>query len=580
MSPAIRRCLLDWLSAPPSEDIATCNRKIVESIRRDSVTIGLRPGNVGRVAGSIESMAADADILRVLKHNAEAIRNSPIDLAYLRASICTQLSLNVDAEYCANVVAVISSYLSAEAWTLTDPRGTGFNIALNVQQSYLQNEVAEYNVATAKLEAVIEAFHEGQIYRDMRGIALRGRSDGTDKLPVYDRNNRIVPNTYTTMELQAAERDVAMCGSALVDADARYLRLCIRALQELLPSIRVIESLALHVATLVEHARASNSKSWCVPVTGDALNLDGCRPYWMEHAVVNKITMHESDLVILTAPNGGGKTTLLRSAASCVVLHQCGLTVPCKTATIPLVDGVFIRCGALDATLERRSSFASEMIDLRTIVTTPGQVYAFVDEPCRGTSSADGVSLLRAVLENAPRSLTAIVSTHYHELDVDSTRIRHWQLDAEVVDDDCRPRFVLSHGKCSNSLALHVALAVGLPIDIVRRARRVEDIETLLLSNFYAEGISFERIGPLQSVGGLQSALYVLDTVDGVYVGESDRIVQRLQTHERTKPTIKCLYVAKCAHKTHARQLETRLINDLKYHNVVLLSIADGYHTN
>ena len=578
VSPAIRRCLTDWLSAPPAEDVARCNRDIVRRVRENSVTIGLRPGNVGRVAKGIETMTANADVLRFLKHNAQAIHESPLDLRDLCKSISTHLNLNVDAEYCKRVVDAISTHISADAWTLLDPRGGSFGVTLHADPSHLRSELADHDAAKRRLEGLLEGLHEGQLFRDARGIALRGRPDQSTTLPVYDRNHRIVPNTYTTVALQAAETNLAASACALVDADARCVRACIGGLQELLPSIRLVESLALHVATLVEHARASVCKSWCVPETADALELDGCRPYWMEHAVVNRIAMARGGLVILTAPNGGGKTTLLRSTASCVLLHQCGLTVPCVQASIPIVDGVFLRCGSLDATLERRSSFASEMVDLRTIITTPGAVYAFVDEPCRGTSSADGVALLRAVLENAPDTLTAIVSTHYHELDVDSSRVRRWQLDAEVVDDDCRPRFRLSQGACTNSLALHVALAVGLPVNIVRRARRAEDTETLLLSNFYAEGVEFERIGPLQRVGGLHTALYVLDTVDGVYVGESDRIVQRLQTHERTKPTIKSFFVARCAHKTHARQLETRLINDLKFHDVVMLSIADGAH--
>jgi DNA mismatch repair ATPase MutS len=300
------------------------------------------------------------------------------------------------------------------------------------------------------------------------------------------------------------------------------------------------------------------------------------RPYWMDSAVMNRVALDCGDTVLLTAPNGGGKTTLLRAAASCVLLHQCGLAVPCKKAVIPNVDGLFLRCGSLDATLERRSSFGNEMIDLRTMINTPGIVIAFVDEPCRGTSSTEGLALLRAVLENLPPTMTVVVSTHYHELTIESQRAHHWQLDAEVVEDDCRPRFKLSNGVCRNSLALHVALAVGLPIDIVKRARRSEDVETLLLANLYANQVQFERVGPLQSVGATLSTLYVLDTVDGVYVGESDHMVQRLQQHERVKPTIRCFFVARCTDKTHARRLESMLIADLKFHNVVLLSVTDA----
>jgi hypothetical protein len=578
VSPAIKRCLMDWLSAPPSERIAHCNRTIVQRLRGENVSIGLRPSNAGRVAKGVEAMTADADALRLLIYNARAISESPIDLSDLKMALCRQLSLVVDDAYCRKVIDTISSHLS-DPYTLSDPRGSAFDITLCSLRTHLAVEMADYDAKKRTIEKLLEGFHEGQILKDSRGVAFRGRPDQPDRLPVYDRNHRIIPNAYTTDALRAAEGALATSACDLIQADHKCLRACLLLLQGHLPAIRTIEGLSLHVVTLVEHARASVGRSWCVPTTGDKLELRECRPYWIEHAVSNPIDMDAGDIVILTAPNGGGKTTLLRSAASCVLMHQCGLTVPCTSATIPLVDGVFLRCGSLDATLERRSSFASEMVDLRTIISTPGTVFAFVDEPCRGTSCTDGLALLQSVLENAPQALTAIVSTHYHELSVESTRVHRWQLEADVVDDDCKPRYRLSPGACSNSLALHVALAVGLPIDIVRRARRTEDVDTLLMSNFYAEDIKFERVGRLQTVGAaIHSALYVLDTIEGVYVGESDRIVQRLQTHERTKPTITSFFVARCVSKTQARRLETRLINDLKFHNVKLLSVADGAH--
>ena len=571
----MRRCMLEWLSAPPSEEVSACNRTIVGRIRGESVTIGMRVG--GRAVKCVEATIPDADALRALRHNAHSLLESPIDVSGLIGHVSSQLGVSTPVE-CQAIVDIIETNISDEVMCCTDARGACFTMKLNSKTSLIAEWIEAWKAANEAVNAVTEGLHEGQLVRDSRGVAFRGRPDNATKLPVFDRNSRIVQNAFTTDALRRAEHDLAVRARELVDADSRCVADCIRLLQGYMPSIRTIEAVALHVATLVEHARASVCKSWCLSTVGEDLTLGGMQPYWMESAVVNQVSMRNGDVVILTAPNGGGKTTLLRAAASCMLLHQCGLAVPCKDAVIPNVDGIFLRCGSLDATLERRSSFASEMVDLRTILSTPGVVFAFVDEPCRGTSSTDGVALLRAVLEHLPSSLTTIVSTHYHELVVDSDRVRPWQLDAEVVDDDCRPRFKLTEGACKNSFALHVALAVGISTDIVRRARQAEDIDTLLLTNLYANEVQFERVGPRQTIGALRTALYVIDTVDGVYVGESDRIVQRIQAHERSKPTIKSFFVARCDNKSQARQLEACLINDLKFHNVVLLSIADGHH--
>ena len=108
VAPAIKRCLMDWLSAPPSEDVARCNRRIIDIVRRESVTIGLRPGNIGRVAKGVETITADADALRFLRHNAQAISESTIDLSDLRASISTQLNSIVAPSYCKEVIDILS----------------------------------------------------------------------------------------------------------------------------------------------------------------------------------------------------------------------------------------------------------------------------------------------------------------------------------------------------------------------------------------------------------------------------------------------------------------------------------------
>ena len=171
------------------------------------------------------------------------------------------------------------------------------------------------------------------------------------------------------------------------------------------------------------------------------------------------------------------------------------------------------------------------------------------------------------------------MSTHYHELSTDTIpRVVRWQLGARIEEDDCVPTYHLTPGACTDSLALHVAVAVGLPIGVILSARRPDDVQTLLLVVFRDAQLVFHRVDGQRAPPEWPSTLYVIDTVDGVYVGESDHLAQRLRVHAREKPRIRCAYAARCADKSAARALEATLIRELRFRDVALLSDADGAH--
>ena len=154
------------------------------------------------------------------------------------------------------------------------------------------------------------------------------------------------------------------------------------------------------------------------------------------------------------------------------------------------------------------------------------------------------------------------------------------QLGAEMRGDDSCPTFALSAGICSNSLALQVAMAVGLPLAVVADARLPDDVETLVVMRMRERGLTFVRLSSQQQAPPcFHSVLYFVKTLGGVYVGESDHILQRLRRHRAEKPYFEYAYAAMCDNKTHARHLETTLINELRHMNVHILSDHDGSST-
>jgi DNA mismatch repair protein MutS len=139
--------------------------------------------------------------------------------------------------------------------------------------------------------------------------------------------------------------------------------------------------------------------------------------------VPNDVTLDAAghQLIILTGPNMGGKSTYLRQTALLAVLAQAGSFVPARTAKLPIVDRVFARVGASDNIARGQSTFMVEMQETANILhLATSRSLVILDEIGRGTATFDGLSLAWAVAEylaSNPRSRPkTIFATHYHEL--------------------------------------------------------------------------------------------------------------------------------------------------------------------
>lgn len=121
---------------------------------------------------------------------------------------------------------------------------------------------------------------------------------------------------------------------------------------------------------------------------------------------------------MLTGPNMGGKSTLLRSVAFAVLMAQIGCYVPCESLTMQPVDRIFTRLGGADDLISGRSTFFCEMEETQTILEyhTP-QSLILMDELGRGTSTFDGQAIASSVLRHLLKTAKRLIfSTHYHTL--------------------------------------------------------------------------------------------------------------------------------------------------------------------
>jgi DNA mismatch repair protein MutS len=189
----------------------------------------------------------------------------------------------------------------------------------------------------------------------------------------------------------------------------------------------------------------------------------------------------ERQLVILTGPNMGGKSTYLRQAALICLLAQAGSFVPARSAKLPVVDRLFARVGASDNIVRGQSTFMVEMQETSNILhSATSRSLVILDEIGRGTATFDGLSLAWAVAEQLATSQTArpktIFATHYHELtdlaDALSGVVNLHVVVREYKDDIIFLRKVVP-GRSDRSYGIQVARLAGLPPQVVSRAREI-----------------------------------------------------------------------------------------------------------
>ena len=258
-------------------------------------------------------------------------------------------------------------------------------------------------------------------------------------------------------------------------AEAERIQRCARALA----SMDVLASLS-------EVAARRNYVKPRVQDDGDMMIADARHPVVesrTESFVPNDVRLNDTDhqVVILTGPNMGGKSTYLRQSALIVLMAQAGSFVPAREATLPIIDRIFARIGAADNLARGQSTFMVEMQETARIMhqaTTRSLV--LLDEIGRGTATFDGLSIAWAVAEHLatnpkarPRTLFA---THYHEL-TDLADLHERVVNYHVAAREWQDEIVflrrVEPGRSDRSYGIQVARLAGLPPATVARARTI-----------------------------------------------------------------------------------------------------------
>jgi DNA mismatch repair protein MutS len=241
------------------------------------------------------------------------------------------------------------------------------------------------------------------------------------------------------------------------------------------------------LAALAETAAVHNYTKPLVHDGDELVAVDARHPVVERHVaeafVPNDVTLDAvtQQLIILTGPNMGGKSTYLRQCALLCLMAQAGSFVPARSAKLPIVDRLFARVGASDNIARGQSTFMVEMQETANILhCATSRSLVILDEIGRGTATFDGLSLAWAVAEHLASNSKArpktIFATHYHELTdlADALpSVANFHVVVREWNDDLVLLRKVVPGRADRSYGIQVARLAGLPPAVVARAREI-----------------------------------------------------------------------------------------------------------
>ena len=191
-----------------------------------------------------------------------------------------------------------------------------------------------------------------------------------------------------------------------------------------------------------------------------------------------KLAEPDHSLMLITGPNMGGKSTYIRQVALIVLLAQIGYFVPANSAEIGVVDSIFTRVGASDNMSEGQSTFMVEMLEVANILHNASKSSLIIlDEVGRGTSTYDGMSIAKALIEYIHNTIRArtLFATHYHELlsmEAELIGVVNYQVIIQDSSEDIIFLHRIEQGGADKSYGIAIAKLAGFPSDVLELAKR------------------------------------------------------------------------------------------------------------
>ncbi len=330
-------------------------------------------------------------------------------------------------------------------------------------------------------------------YNRVFGYYIEVSKSFMDQVPDYYIRKQTLANCerYITPELKALEEMVLTAKERLT---ALEYQIFTQLRENLAQQAARVQSTAAAVAAadaLCSLAAVAVQRGYCKPeiTLGSEIDIiDGRHPV-VEQMLTDSLFVpndthlgaQDNQVSIITGPNMAGKSTYMRQVALIVLMAQMGSFVPARSAKLGLVDRVFTRIGASDDLASGQSTFMVEMSEVASILKyATARSLLILDEIGRGTSTYDGMSIARAVLEYAatPKKLGAktLFATHYHELSTienELPNVKNYNIAVKKRGDQMIFLRKIVPGATDDSYGIEVAKLAGLPNTVIQRAREI-----------------------------------------------------------------------------------------------------------
>ena len=409
---------------------------------------------------------------------------------------------------------VIASGVSEELDSLRNLARHSKDILLEIQQ----REMERTGITSLKIS-----------YNSVFGYYLEVRNAHKDKVPSdWIRKQTLVnAERYITSELKEYEEKILGAEEKIYVLEAQIYAGLVAQIQDNIAAIQGNCRILSRLDVLSGFAELAVSNRYCRPEMNDghAIDIKGGRHPVIEtlmpageEFVPNDVFLDDKkqQIIILTGPNMAGKSALLRQTALIVLLAQVGSFVPADSASIGWCDKLFTRVGASDNISRGESTFMVEMLETSMILhNLSSRSLVLLDEIGRGTSTYDGMSIARAIVEyihEYGHGAKTLFATHYHELnDLENIypRVRNFHIAVKEVGKNVIFLRKLKEGGVAHSFGIHVARLAGMPRQVIESAERT----LAALENQPAKRVRAHNVreGRIESDGSLQLSFFQLE---------------------------------------------------------------------
>ena len=373
-------------------------------------------------------------------------------------------------------------------------------------------------------------------YNNVFGYYIEVRNTFRDKVPPEWIRKQTLVNAerYITEELKQYEEKILTAEDRIYAIESRLYGELIARIQQQIPVIQGNSRILSKLDVLAGFAEQAVERHYCRPRMNDGKALDireGRHPVIEtlmapgEEYVPNDVYLDTEgqQIIILTGPNMAGKSALLRQTALIVLMAQCGSFVPATSADIGWFDKLFTRVGATDNISRGESTFMVEMLETAMILNNlSARSLVLLDEIGRGTSTFDGMSIARGIVEyihEYGKGAKTLFATHYHELnDLEGLfpRVKNFHVAVKEVGREVLFLRKLREGGTAHSFGIHVARMAGMPQPVLESAERtlkaLENSERLeAIGALTPVKPHTVKEGRIEKDGSLQLSMFQLD---------------------------------------------------------------------